>query len=243
MKNIVHTGKQAVNAALGRFGYRIEKTLEAGEAAIDVFALVVRCVMAEKRAQGGDFFFIQVGAHNGLDGDPIRKYVTAYHWKGILVEPQPLVYPQLVANYRGEPQLIFENAAISETDGTAQMFVPRGNNGQTATLLASFNREVLARQLGRNAPIDTIAVPTLSPTTLLSKHGVGHVDLLQVDTEGFDYQIIRMFDAQAVNPRIIRYEHIHLGRADRDRCTQLLRSRGYQLAKSQLDTIAFQPAA
>ena len=242
MKNIVHTVKQAVNATLGCFGYHIEKVLQAGESAVDVFALAVRCVMAERRAQGDDFFFVQVGAHNGMDGDPIRRYVTAYHWKGILVEPQPMVFPELVANYRGEPQLIFENVAIADADGKAQMFVPRGSGGRTATLLASFNREVLVRRLGRNAPIDTIAVPTLSPTTLLSKHGVSHVDLLQVDTEGFDYQIIRMFDAKAVNPRIIRYEHIHLGRADRDRCIQLLQSRGYQLAKCELDTIAFQPS-
>jgi FkbM family methyltransferase len=239
MKNIVHSAKQVVNAAAGKLGYRIEKSIDVGDASIDVFDLAVRCVMAER----GDFFFIQIGAHNGKDGDPIRKYVTSRHWKGILVEPQPQVFRELVANYRQEPQLVLENAAIAEKDGTAEMYVPRGANGASATLLASFSKEVLVRRVGRNTPIDTIPVPTLSFKTFLSKHRVSHVDLLQVDAEGFDYEIIRMFDYSLAKPTIIRFEHIHLSRAHRRQCTEFLKSLGYRLAKNQIDTIAYLPGA
>ena len=240
MKNVVHSAKQVVNAAIGRFGYRIEKSIDVGEAAIDVFDLAVRCVMAER---GDDFFFIQVGAHNGKDGDPIRKYVTSRHWKGILVEPQPRVFPELVANYQGEPQLVLENVAIAENDGSAELYVPRASNGTTATLLASFSKDVLVRRVGRNTPIDAIAVPTMSFKTLLSKHRVSHVDLLQIDAEGFDYEIIRMFDYSVAKPAIIRFEHIHLTRAHLRECTRLLRSLGYRLAKNQIDTVACLPGA
>jgi FkbM family methyltransferase len=237
MNNVVHRAKQVLNAGLGRFGYRIEKCIDVGDETVDVFDLAVRCAMAER----GDFFFVQIGAHNGHDGDPIRKYVTSHHWKGILVEPQPEVFRELVANYRQESQLILENAAICERDGSAEMYVPRLKSGDAATLLASFRKEVLARRLGRQTVIDKIVVPTLSPRTLLSKHGVSHIDLLQIDVEGLDYEIIRMFDYSVVKPTIIRFEHIHLSFRERQQCNQFLRGLGYRIAKNQIDTIACRP--
>lgn len=237
MINLVHRSKQVINAAIGRFGYRIEKNVDTGDASIDVFDLAVRCVMAER----GDFFFIQVGAHNGTDGDPIRKYVTSRHWRGILVEPQPEVFRELVANYKGEPQLVFENAAIGEADGTAELYVPRAADGATATLLATFHKEVLLRRIGGDMAIVTVKVPTLSPKSLLEKHGVTRVDLLQIDVEGFDYEVIKMFDYSTLKPTIIRFEHIHLARRDRDACTSFLKGMGYHLAKLGLDTVAFRP--
>jgi FkbM family methyltransferase len=168
--------------------------------------------------------------------------VTRYHWKGILVEPQADVFRELIENYRGEPQLAFERAAIAEEDGTARMYVPRTAD-RGGSVLATFDRDVLVRRVGRHAAIDTLTVPTLSIRTLLRKHGVNVVDLLQIDAEGFDSEIIRMYDFSVAKPRIIRFEHINLSLCQRRESARRLRDLGYRMAKSSIDTVAYLPVA
>jgi FkbM family methyltransferase len=238
MKSVAFLAKHAVNGLIGRWGYKIEKTVDVGDAAIDVFDLAVRQVMSETK----DFFFVQIGAHNGSNDDPIRKYVTRYHWKGILVEPQEAAFRALIENYRDEPQLAFERAAIAEEDGAAQMYMPRGDE-RVGSVLATFDRDVLVRRVGRHAAIETFTVPTLSIRTLLRKHGIAVVDLLQIDAEGFDAQIIRMYDFAIAKPRIIRFEHINLSLRQRQESVRRLRDLGYRMAKSSIDTVAYLPVA
>ena len=107
---------ESVRPALVKvFGYRIEKLRDTVKAPIDVLDLLLTKVSAER----SDFFFVQIGANNGLTDDPLRQFVTKYHWHGCLVEPQPQVFQQLLKNYAQEKQLAFENSAIADRDGTA----------------------------------------------------------------------------------------------------------------------------
>ena len=46
-----------------------------------------------------DFFFIQVGANDGLMCDPIRQFIVKHSWGGILVEPVPDYFELLKKNY------------------------------------------------------------------------------------------------------------------------------------------------
>jgi hypothetical protein len=66
----------------------------------------------------GGFFFVQIGAHDGKEADPIHDFVRQRHWKGLLVEPQPEAFARLQTHYRDCPGLTFENAAITP-DGEA----------------------------------------------------------------------------------------------------------------------------
>jgi hypothetical protein len=36
------------------------------------------------------------GNLNGLPDDPLRQFVTKYHWRGVLAEPPPQVFQQLL---------------------------------------------------------------------------------------------------------------------------------------------------
>ncbi len=83
-------------------------------------------------------------------------------------------------------------------------------------------------------------MPALSVSSLLSKHAVSKIDLLQIDAEGFDYEIIKMFDSSAVKPLIINFEHAHIPGPLRRECWQHLAKRGYSLAvASGMDTVAY----
>ena len=49
----------------------------------------------------GQVTFVQVGANDGYRFDPLRKHIVAYHWPGLLIEPQPDVFAELKQNPRG----------------------------------------------------------------------------------------------------------------------------------------------
>ena len=51
-----------------------------------------------------DIYFIQVGSNCGTDecarcGEPIWKDCRKNHWKGIVIEPNPYVFGDLIRNY------------------------------------------------------------------------------------------------------------------------------------------------
>ena len=242
MKQLLYWLKGGLQRLANRLGYRIERKIEIGDdASIDVFDLVVHRLIADRP----DLFFVQIGAHDGKDDDPLRQYVTKHHWKGILVEPQPDMFAKLTQNYRDEPQLAFEQAAVANFDGAMTLYRPSGPaRGSADTCRATFNRELLRKQLGYNVSIDELSVPAITITTLLAKHGVQRLDLLQLDTEGFDYEIIKMVAAANVKPTLLHFEHLLLSDADRQQCYADLTRQGYRLARNGINTIAYlQPAA
>jgi hypothetical protein len=64
------------------------------------------------------------------------------------------------------------------------------------------------------------------------------VNLLQIDTEGYDFEIIKMVNFETLRPDVIHYEHRHLSDADRVACERLLASHGYRLHVAGVDTTA-----
>jgi FkbM family methyltransferase len=58
------------------------------------------------------FFFVNIGANDGVVADPIYPFIAKYGWRGIAVEPVPYVFEQLRQNYAGF-DVILENAAVS----------------------------------------------------------------------------------------------------------------------------------
>ena len=46
--------------------------------------------------------------------------------------------------------------------------------------------------------------------TLLDRHHVKKIDLLQIDVEGYDYELLKSFNFERIKPQLIRYEHRHL---------------------------------
>lgn len=228
--------KAWVQRLANRTGYRIERARDR-VLPIDVFDLAVRKRAGER---GAAFWFLQIGANDGIHDDPIRKYVTTYHWSGLLVEPQPLVFKQLVAAYSAEGQLQFANVAIGQCDGAAKLYTVAQNasKAKSRTYLASFDRHLLAKQLPAGTPIVEVIVPAVTLQTLLTRHRVPAIDLLQIDAEGFDFQILQMLDFQTVKPAIIHYEHQHLSAGDRRRACELLSEHGYRFWIEGQDTTA-----
>mgnify|MGYP001241831218 FL=1 len=173
---------------------------------IDVFDLIIEREVANQR----DWLFVQIGAHDGKSFDPIHKYVTRYHWRGVLIEPQPELFRRLKATYASEPQLRFENVAIADKDGIVDLycFKDDGRLPYHATMLASFNRHAVEHNMhGYRGEVIAVPTPAMTVATLLAKHAITHLDLLQIDTQGFDWEILAMFARAGVWPTIVHFEN------------------------------------
>ena len=188
-----------------------------------------------------DFVFLQIGANDGLTDDPIRRYVLRYGFRGVLVEPQPTAFQALARNYSGAPGLVFENAAIAAEDGEATLYrFKAGSVPRWADCLASFSREALLNNFDSvSGVIEEIRVPAISFATLLARHRLTGVDLLQIDTEGFDFEIIKMIDFRSFRPTMINFEAGLLLPAARQDCYEYLSSRGYKINENEFDAIAY----
>ena len=75
------------------------------------------------------FFFVNVGANDGVTSDPIYPFIQKYGWTGIEVEPVPYVFEQLVGNLGDRPGILFENAAIASEAGERSFYFMQEGSG------------------------------------------------------------------------------------------------------------------
>ena len=134
MASVTVLAKQILQSVALRYGYRIERIRQTRHA-IDAFDLALRAVT---HLDDHEFFFIQVGANDGISHDPLRAYIERYHWSGILIEPQPRVFARLCRNYESQPQLRFVNAALAAQHGSATLYTVQTDDDTTG--MASFDR-------------------------------------------------------------------------------------------------------
>ena len=236
MKSIKALAKKAAR----KLGYQIHKYPTSEFLPISVFDLSVQFLMA---VRGEDINFIQVGANDGEYGDPLRKYILKYPWRGILVEPQPDIFAKLQENYAAiKDRLIFENVAIAKDVSIITMYKAPGNhpNAYQASVV-SINPKAVARQLAlRPQQLERLLVPCTSLDNMIKKYRMPQIDILQIDAEGCDYDIIRSLDLSEISPLIVQFEHGQLATREITRAVDYLTSHGYHVlyGGDQIDTLA-----
>lgn len=199
----------------------------------------------EKKLKSNYGFFIQIGSNNGINNDPLRKFIIQKKIEGILIEPVKYIYETLKENYKDYKNLIFVNAAISDLNGERDFYRLKKNEDNLPIWydqLGSFLPEVI---LKHEAEIPNIGsymikekVECLTLESLLNRYDVKKVDILHIDTEGYDYQILKLINFKILKPSIIIYEHKHLSTNDYDKSQSLLKSNGYRILKIENDSIA-----
>ena len=207
-------------------------------------ALTVSWVLAIRA--GRPLRFLQIGSNDGVIHDPIHGVVRACGWTGVLVEPLPEFFDRLVANYRGVPGLVFENAALGTTDGAATLYMvdPRPGDPYWVGLLASFDRDVILAKADVLADVAerlvAVTVETVTLKTLVGRCGLDTIDLLHVDAEGYDDKVLEQIDFSAAwAPAFIIFEREHLDRASWRRTRTRLNDAGYRCIDIWPDALAY----
>jgi FkbM family methyltransferase len=193
-------------------------------------------------------FFLQVGAFDGVSADPLYPLIDKHALRGILIEPQRDFFNSLKSNYArlDESRFVFVNAAIAEKDGTLPIYkiTSKANGPGWLHGIASLDRDVLLRHSSVIPNLESLVeienVRCLTFTSLFAEFGINHVDLLQVDAEGYDGEILRLFNIPTRKPAIVHFEHKHLTAEDHKSCLSVLINEGYKVALNRSgDTLAY----
>lgn len=190
-----------------------------------------------------DVFFVQIGAHDGLTNDKLHCLVRAYRWRGVLVEPVQGLFAKLVANYKDCAGLRFEQSAIDVTDGRRPFYSVRNAAGMPHWYdqLGSFDINVVLRHRSIPSLEDQIIeemVNCISFAALIDKHAITQIDLILIDTEGYDLNVLRQIDFELFKPKMIVYEQKHLSDIDVKAARHLLARRGYRVCPCGANDVA-----
>jgi len=246
------TVKHLVRTELERRGYRLTRVpplASEPDHALDVDFEYVLAHYLARRESRHPFFFVQVGAFDGVSYDRLHEHIVDGRWHGVLVEPQVAHFEQLVANYEGLEGLTFVNAAVDSARGARPLFVIEdeyGNPIPSLAGLASFSRRHLddwQQRDGHKYPaahrIGAVRVDCVTFEDILVD--VERLDLLEIDAEGYDLELLTLFDFDRFAPAIVRFEHVHLSRRDWDEAVALLHRRGYRVLREEYDTTGYAP--
>ncbi|MEM7655832.1 MAG: FkbM family methyltransferase, partial [Bacteroidota bacterium] len=206
---------------------------------------------------GQPFTVVQIGANDGFNNDPIHKFIKRDNWQGVLLEPQKWVFDRFLTRiYQKNRGIQVIHAALGARDGFMPLYKISFSDARWATGLATFERPQLEKALaspyvdkqvakeGVQRPArleDQIVeeqVPVLKVSTLLDRYQIEQMDMLQIDTEGFDYQVIQLFDVAKTQPRLIVFESCHLSETAFRDCQQHLKTAGYAIRTLGPNTVA-----
>lgn len=242
--------KLNIQRLVNRVGYRIEK-LRDDQATPDMDVLSV--VLRDHMRDGKRPFVVQVGANDGNTADPVYRHIAEHRLPALLIEPQPPMFERLRETYRDQPQVILEQALVADGSGERQLYMVRTDGPPLphwCYQIASLDRELVVgllreHQAALNLPGDvdalvcSVAIPARSFEELLERHAIAHVDVLVIDTMGFDYEILKLYPFHRSKPAIVSFEDTFLKHDDRVAAYRLLQGLGYGLAKAGLDTVGY----
>lgn len=124
--------------------------------------------------------FANVGANEGYFS-VLAGQIVGPTGRVLAVEPQARLRSVIEENVRlnGLQNVRLETAAVSDAEGTAELYLaPDLNTGASG----------LARQTRYAVPTQQVRMTTLAK--LLSTAGIGPIDLMKMDIEGFEYEAI-----------------------------------------------------
>jgi len=185
--------------------------------------------------RGRDVFFLQVGANDGLMDDPIHFLVRKYGWCGVLLEPDPQLFERLKENYSGVDGPILVNAALSPINGKTTFYRIRMDEKMPSWCagLGSFRRDVILSNKTDVPEIESHIIEdrieSISFHSLVARYKPPRIDLIVIDTEGYDLEILRQLDLIRFRPDLIVYEHKHLNERERTIAADLLIANGYSV--------------
>ena len=204
--------------------------------------------------QTKDIFFIQVGSNDGIQHDPLYKFIKRDAWQGIMMEPQKTAFSKLSRAYQRD-NVHLVNKAIAANNEKKKLYKIAFSEERWASGISSFLRQhvedrITDGHVDRQCKKNGITPPTnkadyitfdevdcITFPSLLKEFAVKKVDILHIDTEGFDFEVIKLFDFTLLKPSLIAFEHTHLSKTDYEACKQYLIDLGYQLQAFNADTV------
>ncbi len=177
---------------------------------------------------------VQIGSNDGRSGDPLYDLILMNPgWTALFVEPIPYLFDRLKKNYGSSPRFSFANVAIN--NGSQQIFYSVKEEAKIAIphlpptydQLGSFDKNNIIKHLeGVLEPfIEETLLSGIKLEELFLKYEIKEIDVLHIDTEGYDWKILSQLDLNKIIPKIILFEHIHLANSEKKEAINFLKEK------------------
>ena len=151
--------------------------------------------------------YVDVGAQHPVI-DSVSKAFYEQGWRGIHIEPVPQ-YAELLRRDRPDETVL--QVALSDTEGTLELNVIPGTGLSTA-VDAYAQRHQEERMFERQQ----VSVPAMTLKTALQPLAGKQVHWLKIDVEGFETQVLKGWDSQALRPWVMVVEATIPGSSETD---------------------------
>jgi FkbM family methyltransferase len=156
--------------------------------------------------------FFQIGTNNG--NDMFREKVIKNEPDCvILVEPNKELIDEIKKNYNNIKNVyIYNNAIYYNDDETVELYIPAkngiiGTRADNGIVYGDGHFSLLPmNDWGNKNDMAKITSKSITFDKICSIHGITNIDYLQIDTEGFDSEIIQMINLSKYKINKIRFE-------------------------------------
>jgi FkbM family methyltransferase len=189
---------------------------------------------------------LQVGACDGVTSDSIFSYIKSGAINAFLVEPSKLNFSKLADFYQGTSNAVLINSAVADKNEVRTFYSikdeGRWKDSGWARQLASFYKEHLLKHDILPDEIKEEQVNCQTLDSIVKQHQITNLDVLLIDTEGYDGEIVKMALAQNILPNFIAFENAQLiqlyPQEELDKLYALIASKGYVWTHDRINTLA-----
>lgn len=132
--------------------------------------------------------YIEAGANNGLMQSNTALLEKSFGWTGVLVEPSPKGIEECRRNRATSN--VFVHSALISFDTAAQHVTSIEGDFASGDCMSS-----IGGRRTRNPHLITVPARTLQ--SILDEHDIASVDLLSLDTEGYEMDVLKGIDFEA----------------------------------------------
>ena len=163
------------------------------------------------------FDLVIVGAHNGLG---LEELILDQKNKVLLIEPVNYNFQLLKNRFKNKNNIIFENVGLSDEKKQIKFYYVKESSvkklgKEWASGIGSFKKKHLLDhhrkrfQINEN-DIEEVDVEIVVFNDLIEKYNISKIEYLFIDTEGYDYQIIKSIDFNKIKINKVKFEYKHL---------------------------------
>tara|TARA_Y100000591_G_C21852140_1_gene712458 strand:- start:5607 stop:6371 length:765 start_codon:yes stop_codon:yes gene_type:complete len=190
---------------------------------------------------------IQIGANDGVTGDPINRFIKDFYKSITYIgfEPQVLQFNKLKKNYQNYENFYFINQCIGKEGKTKFYYLNkhyqdlckkrnwRFTGGTNSLIKENLSERLIKNDLNPENYIESFQVEVLSLKKSIEKNYnnlienfIG-IDLLQVDAEGYDDEVIYNSSINFFKPKYINFEYKNLSKTKLEKLVKFLNYNHY----------------
>jgi FkbM family methyltransferase len=179
-------------------------------------------------------YFVEIGAHNGVDLSNTYMFEKYYNWNGMCIEANPHTYNDLIKNRK----CVCVNALLDSGNYTKSLncigemsFISNENN-------SSFVKKLEDNLVSNNIKYDVIKQNTCSLESVFNSYDVPDIiDYMSIDIEGMEYDVLKVFPFSKYHINTLTVEHNapHYGVHYREKLRDLLENNNFTFVKGNDD--------